>query len=141
MKEEKEAIFNVGQKAFIKKDGKVLVMWNKYGLDFPGGRIMETEIMGKNRNESLVESLKREVIEETGLEIEVGEPFAVWFYKRKKTVFLVGYECKYVSGEIIISDEHYKYKWVDKNNYKDVDVGENSDYFEALEKYFNKYAN
>jgi len=133
-----EAIFNVGQKAFINKDNKVLVVWNKYGLDFPGGRIKETEIMNVSR-ESLTTSLQREVFEETGLEIEIGEPFAAWFYKRKKTVFLVGYECKYASGQVNLSDEHYKYEWVDKSNYKAVD--DNSDYFEALENYFNKYGN
>jgi len=133
-----EAIFNVGQKAFIKKDDKVLVLWNAHGLDFPGGRIKENEIADKV-GESLVESLKREVAEEVALEIEVGEPFATWFYKTKKAVFLVGYECKYVSGQVKLSDEHYKYEWVDKSNYKT--VNDNSDYFKALEKYFEKYGN
>ena len=77
-----EAIFNVGQKAFIRNGNEVLVLWNKYGLDFPGGRIKESEIV-ENSQGCLEESLKREVMEETGLEIEVGEPIATWFYKRK----------------------------------------------------------
>ncbi len=40
-----EAIFYVGQKALIKKDGKVLVVIDLlFGIDFPGGKIQEGEV-------------------------------------------------------------------------------------------------
>ena len=134
-----DALFCVGQKAFIEKDGKVLVLNDpSEGLDFPGGKIQEGEAKDGDAS-SLFRSLNREVREETGLEIEVGNPFVVWYHEfpknhrnYPKVVYLVGFKCKYVSGEIKLSDEHNKFKWVDKNDYAEVDDG--SDYFDALKK-------
>ena len=130
-----DKLFCVCQKAFIDKVGKVLVVFDpQLGLDFPGGKIEE----GEN---DFDDSMKREVREETGLEIEVGEPFFRWYFEFPlghrnygKVVYLVGFKCKYLSGEVKISDEHSSYKWVNQANYES--VKENSDYFKALEKYF-----
>lgn len=120
-----DQLLYVGQKAFIEKDGKVLVLMDPdFGLDFPGGKIQEGET-------DFTESLKREVREETKLEIEKGDAFFTWF-----NVFGAKHRNagKYMSGEVILSDEHCEYKWVDKNDYKKLDDG--SLYFKALEKYF-----
>ena len=136
-----DALFCVGQKAFIKKGEEVLILNDPgEGLDFPGGKIQEREAKDGDVL-SLLRSLQREVREETGLEIEVGNPFVVWYHEFPKThrnypkvVYLVGFRWEYVSGEIKLSNEHNKFKWVDKNDYMDVDDG--SDYFDALKKYF-----
>ena len=133
MKEDK--LFYVGQKAFIERDGKVLVLRDPVdGLDFPGGKIQEGE-------SNFVESLKREVREETGLEIVVGDPFTTWYNKfpphhrnANKEVYLVGFCCKYVSGEVRLSSEHDQFKWITRTTIQE--VSEKSAYFEALEKYF-----
>ena len=138
-----DALFCVGQKAFIERDGKVLILNDpSEGLDFPGGKIQDGEAKDGDAS-SLFRSLQREVREETGLEIEVGNPFVVWYHEfpknhrnYPKVVYLVGFKCKYVSGEIKLSDEHNKFKWVDKNDYAEVDDG--SDYFDALKKYFEQ---
>jgi 8-oxo-dGTP pyrophosphatase MutT (NUDIX family) len=136
-----DALFCVGQKALIEKDGKVLVLFPKEGPDFPGGKIQEGEAISDDAS-SLIPPLQREVREETGLEIEVLNPFAVWYHEfpegsrnYPKVVYLVAFRAKYVSGELILSDEHINYRWVDKDDYKEVDNG--SDYFGVLEKYFN----
>jgi 8-oxo-dGTP pyrophosphatase MutT (NUDIX family) len=136
-----DALFCVGQKAFIEKDGKVLIIRDSIeGIDFPGGKIQEGEAKERDAN-SLINSLKREVKEETNLEIEVGDPFAVWYHEFPqghrnygKKVYLVGFKCKYISGGIKLSDEHDKFEWVDGDGYKTWDDG--SDYFGALRKYF-----
>ena len=136
-----DALFCVGQKAFIERDGKVLILNDpSEGLDFPGGKIQDGEAKDGDAS-SLFRSLQREVREETGLEIEVGNPFVVWYHEfpknhrnYPKVVYLVGFRCKYVSGEIKLSDEHNKFKWVDRNDYAEVDDG--SDYFNTLKKYF-----
>ena len=137
-----DALFCVGQKSFIEKDEKVLILNDpSEGLDFPGGKIQEGEAKDGDAS-SLFVSLQREVREETGLEIKVGNPFVVWYHEfpknhrnYPKVVYLVGFKCKYVSGEIKLSGEHNKFKWVDKNDYTEVDDG--SDYFDALKKYLN----
>lgn len=142
---QEDALMCVGQKAFIEKDGKVLVLSDPTeGLDFPGGKIQ----VGEGRDgdaSSLTESLKREVREETSLEIEVGDPFAVLYHvfpqtsrNAGKSVYLVAFRCKYVSGEIVLSDEHSGFRWVGVDDYSEVDDG--SDFFDVLKKYFHKYA-
>ena len=130
-----DKLFYIGQKAFIEKDGKVLALFDpKLGLDFPGGKIQ----IGEN---DFDEALRREVREETALEIDVGNPFYRWYFEFRpghrnagKHVYLVGFRCTYISGEIKLSDEHNKFQWVDKNDYRTLNDG--SEYFKALEKYF-----
>lgn len=137
----KDALFCVGQKAFIDMDGKVLVLFDPVeGLDFPGGKIQEGEAKNTDAS-SLILALQREVREETNLEIEVFNPFAVWYHEfpeghrnYPKVVYIVAFRSKYVSGELKLSEEHNNFKWVDKNNYKEVDDG--SDFFDVLKKYF-----
>ena len=134
MKSDKQ--FYVGQKAFIEKDGKILILNDPTeGLDFPGGKIQEGET-------DLVEALRREVREETGLEIEVGAPFEAWrnvfpphHRNAGKEVYLVGFRCRYLSGTVKLSDEHDHFRWVNKESYRELDDG--SDYFKALEKCFS----
>ncbi|MDO8585200.1 MAG: NUDIX domain-containing protein [bacterium] len=136
MAEDKQ--FYVGQKAFIDKGGRVLMLHDPIeGLDFPGGKVQEGET-------NFEEALKREVREETGLEIEVGEPFAVWdnvfppqHRNAGKHVFLVAFRCSYKSGEVRLSEEHDRFRWINKTNYKEVD--DSTNYFKVLEKYFKNY--
>lgn len=137
-----DALFCVGQKAFIEKDGKVLIIYDPMeGLDFPGGKIQEGE--AKNGDiSSLVDSLKREVREEVNIEIEVFNPFIVWYHEfpkghrnYPKKVYLIGFRCKYLSGELKLSDEHDKFEWVNESDCEKFNDG--SDYFNALKQYFN----
>ena len=133
MKEDE--VFYVGQKAFIKKGNEVLVLGDSHKkLDFPGGKIQEGEM-------DLAESLKREVREETSLEIKVGNPFATWVHilpahhkNAGKKVFLIGYKCEYVGGEIKLENKFDKFSWVTKENYKT--LNNDDSYFKVLDKYF-----
>ena len=132
----KVQLFYVGQKAFIDKNGEVLVLTLPNGwIDFPGGKIQEGET-------DFDTAFKREVQEETGLKIEIGELFHRWYFtfisphkNAGKKVFLLGFKCKYISGDIKISDEHKGYRWVNKNNYQK--LKEDRGHFKALEKYFS----
>ena len=137
-----EALFYVGQKAFIEKNGKVLVVFDPlFGVDFPGGKIQEGEINDDNVD-NLTSALKRETKEETGLDIEVLNPFTVWSFEFTnknhrlfgKRVYIIAFKAKYISGEVKLSDEHHKFEWIDKNSYEKLDNGSNS--FLALKKYF-----
>lgn len=135
------ALLFVGQKAFIERDGKVLILICPNGwLDFPGGKLQEGEAKDSNFS-SLMDSLKREVKEETGLEIEVGNPFAVWYWefpvghkRHGENTYLVIFKAKYISGELKLSEEHGTYKWIDKNDYKELD--NDAPHFDIVRRYF-----
>jgi 8-oxo-dGTP pyrophosphatase MutT (NUDIX family) len=132
-----DALLCVAQKALIDKDGEVLVLNDPLlGLDLPGGKIQEEEI-------DLTGALKREVKEETGIEIEVGEPFSVWYYEfsnesshrnKGKKIYTVAFKCKYLSGDVKLSDEHNLFEWVNKDNYSKLKTETNM--YKALEEYF-----
>ncbi len=132
---QKDQVLYVGQKAFIEKDGEVLILLRSNGwLDFPGGKIQEGE-------SDVDVSLKREVREETGLDIEIGQPFHRWLVELPsghqeagKRVFLIGIKCTYAGGEVKTSNEHQGYAWVNKDTYKK--FGDGSGHFKALEVYF-----
>lgn len=122
--------FHVGQKAFIWKDGKLLVLLAPNGaVDIPGGRI-------QNGDRNIESALHREIAEETGLVISIGRPVLTWRVDLSSeiSVYLVGFECAYVSGELRISDEHSRAVWVTKETYRELPADVR--HFAALEKYF-----
>lgn len=125
----------VGQKAFIRKNGRVLVLQSdNVRLDFPGGKIQQGEI-------DFTASLKREVKEETNLEISVGRPFYTWHFQfppdrpqAGQIIYLVGFMCEWVAGEVKLSSEHKRFEWVNQDTYKK--YMDPTRYFTALEEYF-----
>jgi len=107
--------FGVATKAIIRNDeGKYLILYkseteeiNPNEVDIPGGRM--------KFGESAEESLRREVEEEIGINIEVMKPSRVWGFV-KDNLHLVGitFLAKYVGGEFKLSGEHTKHEWMDK---------------------------
>ena len=104
-------LFSVPQKALIEKDGNFLIIKRSKGAksypdhwDLPGGKL--------ERGETPIEGLKREVIEETTLEIKVGKPIFSYLETAKAFAYVVVFECEIISGEIKLSHEHSEYKWV-----------------------------
>lgn len=76
------------------------------GWETPGGHL---EI-----NENILDSLKREVLEETGLSIEIFHAYNAFISNIDKLDTTVGinYFAKYTGGDIKIDrKEHSKYKW------------------------------
>lgn len=108
-------LFIVAQKAVIKKGKKYLIVKRSSKArtypnhwDFPGGKL--------ESGENVFQGLKREVLEETGLKINVIKiihSFHEILYKIP-TIFLV-YQCKKVSGKVKLSKEHTEYKWATKS--------------------------
>ena len=126
----------VDQKAFVEKDGKILVLHDPLlGLDFPGGKIQEGET-------DFAEALRREIREEVGIEVTVGKPLTTWHYtfpqnghrNAGKEVYLVGFRCTYTSGEVVLSGEHTEFRWVDAGSYEQ--LKEWGGYYEVLRQYF-----
>ncbi|MES3032348.1 MAG: NUDIX domain-containing protein [Patescibacteria group bacterium] len=104
----------VGVKIILQnKEGKYLVLFRSFESkpkphreywDMPGGRI--------NLGFPLFENLKREVMEETGLEI-TGEPKLVTAQDilKDKHVVRLTYS-GFADGEVRLSEEHSDYKWL-----------------------------
>ncbi|MDQ3018262.1 MAG: NUDIX domain-containing protein [bacterium] len=107
----------VAIKAFIVYDGKILLLreGNTYeeGSNVgkwsePGGRIKP--------GESYRDGLLREIKEETGLMVEIGEPFAVgewWPLVKDEQWQIVAtfLECTTNSTQVVLSKDHDKYQW------------------------------
>ncbi len=102
----------------IIEDGKVLLSRQWDGYDFPGG--------GMDLGETIEEALVREVREETGLDVRVGEIlacensfFKMPFAEKYAHCILMYYRCEVVGGELgtrFFSEDEKKYadmpEWV-----------------------------
>lgn len=128
-------------KAVIAKDGRVLLLreastyeegTNIGRYHVPGGRI--------NPGEPFLEGLHREVMEETGLKVEVGEPLYVgeWFPTIKgvpNQIVAIFFLCKPLTDEVRLSEEHDDYKWINAEELKQLDIMDPED--KVLDKFFN----
>ncbi len=105
--------FGIAVKAFIVKGESVLLLrrrdvdpHNAGSWEFPGGRLEITE--------DLEQGLQREIMEETGLEIEVLIPFEAHTFVRddRQSIVMITYLCKPKNELIHLSNEHQAYEWV-----------------------------
>lgn len=110
--------FPLTVKAIIRKDGKILVLKRSATDDHKPG-VWETPGGGIDRIESPQEAIAREVLEETGLTVEVREPFNVFTFKKDNGEFKVGitFLCEYRSGEVALSHEHSEYRFIEPQEF------------------------
>lgn len=107
----------VGGGAMIEKDGLVLLTRRAIGRyhggywEFVSGRL--------EQGEDFYAGLKREVKEETDLDIEVISPIHVDHFFRgerkiENEIYLITCVCRYVSGKVNLkTDEQDQFAWVD----------------------------
>ncbi len=98
--------------AVIEKDGKILIAKRKRGRtlggkwEFPGGKI--------EPGETPEECLKRELKEEFGIEVEIGEFISSSIFKYKLIpIELLAYKVKHISGNFEVR-EHEEIKWISR---------------------------
>lgn len=101
--------------AILFNESKILITRrapNKHlaGLwEFPGGKIEE--------GETPQECLKRELEEELGIVVKVGEFFMENQHQYdEKLILLKSFYCELISGEIILKD-HDQIEWVEKSEF------------------------
>lgn len=138
-------VLHVAAKAvIIDPKGRVLIMREasakthptntKSGrYQLPGGRLKP--------GEKFVDGLRREIFEETGLEIEIGDPLLVGEWRpvvqgvpwQIVGVFIAA---KAKSDKVRSSDEHDAFKWIDPVKYSNYDIIPPD--WEAIDKYVNR---
>ena len=112
---EQPLIAEVSQKALIRSpaDELLVMQADPETWELPGGRMgaAEAPIVG----------LKREVTEETGLSVTVGEPIhtAAWRNDVGRGRFSVVYYCEAETTDVELSDEHCDYEWVSPSTARD----------------------
>lgn len=105
-------------------DGKLLLCkshkWNnKYII--PGGHI--------ELGEKMEEALKREILEETGLNIydikliSIKESVYSDMFHEKKHFIFIDYQCKTDSSYVILNNEAEEYEWIDIEEIEKYDMG------------------
>lgn len=121
-----DTLFLIGPRATIynTKTKKVLLLQRNDGnnaWEIPGGK--------RENNEDIIDSLKREVFEETGLTInEYKLVYTSPIFENHpflKPFLNIGYFCLVDNSEVVISGEHIDYKWVsvkELTNYLDKDI-------------------
>lgn len=96
--------------AVIRKEGRVLIAKRKrahmgYPWEFPGGKVEDGETMEA--------CLKRELREELGIEVEVGDLISAGKHviNCKSAIALYAYDVTHVSGDFTLTD-HEEVRWV-----------------------------
>lgn len=121
----------VATKAFIEYEGKILILQEsgKYvdgtnvgRYDVPGGRV--------EPGQRFDESLRREIQEETGLEVEIKEPFHVGEWRpqvRGEQWQIVGifFSCKATSNAVVLGEDHSSFEWINPQAYATYNLIEN----------------
>lgn len=104
-------------------EGKILMLLSPdRGWEIPGGQVEE--------GESITDALKREVKEETGIDIEVGNLKTVYSNITKRvqpdgissigSIVSFGFTGKAISGELATSEESLEVAWIDRGKVLDL---------------------
>lgn len=116
----KETNFRVAVKAFIVNNNRLLIIKRAKdepqmpnAWEIPGGRL--------NLGENPFDGVKREIKEETNLDIEIISPLNVRHFKRKdgQTITMIIFLCRPIGGKIQLSKEHSRYEGIDIDSAKD----------------------
>ncbi len=125
----RKTYFLVGGKAVVfNKDEKILILQRskkaggggKWSL--PGGAL--------EKDENPIESIKREIMEETKLKVTGIKPFSFKTYEHKDDhILIIGYKCRTSSNKIVLDWEHDDYEWLTKDDALKLDLTEGGRHF------------
>jgi 8-oxo-dGTP pyrophosphatase MutT (NUDIX family) len=115
----------VATKAFVMNKGRILIVKesSKYKeganagkFDVAGGRVKP--------GERFDDGLRREIKEETGLDVTIGKPFFVTEWRpvvkgEKWQIVATFFECTANTDEVTLSEDHEEYKWIRPEEYLD----------------------
>jgi len=124
MGEPEKDLYFVAVKLLLRDGDKLLITHDIFGdWDLPGGRIRKDEF-----DKPLEAVIERKINEELGPKVryELGKPKVFFRVERaehslggeKVRIFAVGYEAKYLGGEVSLGDHHDRMEWVDINSFE-----------------------
>lgn len=94
------------------KNEILLVRNPRRGWEIPGGQV--------EGGENLLHALKREVREEAGVEIEVGELGGIYTKASSPALLILGFICTYVGGGLTPSEESPEVAWISRSDVLDL---------------------
>lgn len=126
MEQTNKDVYFVAVKVFLQDEkGRMLITKDKFGdWDIPGGRLRENDFL--TPLESVV---GRKIKEELGdkIKYELGEPIVFMRHERdeilasgeraKRRIFAVGYNAKYLGGDLSLGKNHEKHEWVSVDSF------------------------
>jgi 8-oxo-dGTP diphosphatase len=110
---EETQLYVVAVAAIILREGNVLALRRAASKD-AGAGLWETLSGRVPLGEEPLESVKREILEESSLVVKVEpQPFTAYQATRKNVPMIVlVYRAHYVSGEVVLSEEHDAFDWL-----------------------------
>lgn len=117
-------LYFVAVKLLIRNGDKLLITHDIFGhWDLPGGRIKKDEF---KTDLSLV--IKRKMLEELGSDFKYSFSSPTVFFRVERAehglnmqrvrIFAIGYDAKYLGGEVKLGNHHDKYEWVDIKTFR-----------------------
>jgi len=108
------AKFIVAVAFVIERNGEILMLRRSTDKDHAPGA-WETGSGRVEYGEGAEAAVRREVLEETGLEVEIMAPVATFHFYRgaaREEAIGITFWCRYVAGELVTSAEHDLARWV-----------------------------
>ncbi len=103
------ALFNNGKLLMVKRNADKRMAPNMW--EIPGGKV--------EFSEDPEDALKREFLEETGINVEIVRPYSTWSHVQDAETFYIEIDyvvqCKNAESVKLSSEEHSEYKWAAKN--------------------------
>ena len=129
-------------KAFIVYNGKILIL--RESTEYKdGSNVGRYDVVGGRvePGQRFDESLMREILEETGLSVRLGRPFAVNEWRpivrgEQWQIIATFFECHADSDKVMLSEDHDQYLWIDPKEYKRYNIIQTN--HPAFEAYLEK---
>lgn len=126
--ENQKDVYFVALKLFLRDGDKLLITHDIFGSwDIPGGRFKKDEFEADFAS-VIARKMKEELGEDVRYEVTSTAPEILFRVQRVEhstqqtvRIFALGYEAKYLGGEIKLGDHHDQMEWVDVNNFKPED--------------------
>ncbi|MEP7162327.1 MAG: NUDIX domain-containing protein [Candidatus Moraniibacteriota bacterium] len=106
--------FYITVKGIVRRsDGKILVL-KRSASDDHLPDVWETVGGGMDSEELPQQALEREILEETGIVVSVGEPFHIFTFRKDTGEFKVGisFLCDAENDTVVLSEEHREHRWI-----------------------------